>query len=489
MGCVPSKNKKSSHVNKSYPQIRINPGMFILEKSDVFTAEYEVDHQLGHGAFSTVYQCIERKTGKVRAVKVVSKQALGKDHMTHTFKLKEIQVLKQLDHPNILKVFQIFEDKKSFYVIMEFCSGGELFNKIVKKRIFTEQEAAKIMYQLFSAVAYCHSKNIIHRDIKPENILLDERNEDYTIKVADFGSSTIFDNKTKISGCYGSVYYIAPEVLLNSYNEKCDEWSCGVILYILLSGRPPFNGKTDSEILRNIRTGNLNSEWRGFEYVSEEAKDLIVKLLDKNLLSRITAQEALEHSWVKKYKDLENLSQDHSNQTLSGVLQQLTHFNSNSKLKTAISTFISAQLVSQADTKELRNAFRLLDRNGDGRVSKEELLEKYKECVGGIDPSKQVDQIMKNVDTDHSGFIDYTEFIQATLRREILFSKKNLETAFRLFDKDGSGSISAKELRDILSNGELLDDAVWRDIIKEVDQNGDGEIDLREFQSLIMEKI
>mmetsp|Transcript_7733 Transcript_7733/g.7588 ORF Transcript_7733/g.7588 Transcript_7733/m.7588 type:complete len:97 (+) Transcript_7733:704-994(+) len=96
---------------------------------------------------------------------------------------------------------------------------------------------------------------------------------------------------------------------------------------------------------------------------------------------------------------------------------------------------------------------------------------------------------MKNVDTDHSGFIDYTEFIQATLRREILFSKKNLETAFRLFDKDGSGSISVKELRDILSNGELLDDAVWRDIIKEVDQNGDGEIDLREFQSLIMEKI
>lgn len=223
MGCILTKPKKIGPVSNPTTQIRISPGTFILERTEVFNSEYEVAHQLGHGAFSTVYQCIEKMTGKVRAVKIVSKKGLNSDHMTSTFKLQEIQVLKQLDHPNILKVFQIFEDKKSFYVVMEFCSGGELFNKITKKRTFTEHEAAKIMYQLLSAVAYCHSKNIIHRDIKPENILLDERNDDFMIKVADFGSSVIFDVKTKISGCYGSVYYIAPEVLLNTYNEKCDE--------------------------------------------------------------------------------------------------------------------------------------------------------------------------------------------------------------------------------------------------------------------------
>lgn len=255
-----------------------------------------------------------------------------------------------------------------------------------------------------------------------------------------------------------------------------------------MSGTPPFNGKTDAEILDNIKTGVFNFSWPGSTNVSSEAKDLIVNLLDMNVKTRITAQDALDHSWLKKYKDIDNQNTQNSLE-LQGVLNHLTNFNSNSKLRSAITTFISAQLVSHADTKELRSAFRLIDKNGDGRVSKEELIEIYKDSMGSIDPIRDVENVMKNVDTDGSGFIDYTEFIQATLRQDILFSKKNLETAFRLFDKDGSGSISAKELKETLSGGELMADEVWREIIQEVDQNGDGEIDLKEFQALLIAKV
>ena len=157
-------------------------------------------------------------------------------------------------------------------------------------------------------------------------------------------------------------------------------------------------------------------------------------------------------------------------------------------MKSAIFTYIAAQCVSQTDIKELTNAFKVLDKNGDGMVSQEELLVVYKQIVGGLNPEKEVENIMRNVDTDGSGFIDYTEFIQASLNKEVIFSKNNLERAFKMFDKDGSGTISAIEIGEIFSGGQLGEDAVWQEILKQVDKNGDGEIDLKEFQAILLDK-
>lgn len=484
MGCFHNKATSTIKAQKKIEKLVVKPGMFVQERGDFFKDDYDLEEKLGSGAFSAVYKCREKQSGSIRAVKVVFKSSLTKQHTSTSNKLQEIQVLKLLDHPNIIKIFKAYEDEKNFYIVMEYCEGGELFQKIINKYTFNEAQVAKIMYQLLSAVAYCHSKNVIHRDLKPENLLIEGSADDLVIKVGDFGNSVIFDVKSKISGIFGSLFYLAPEVVDNKYNEMCDEWSCGIILHVLLTGKPPFLGKTDREIIHNIKYGILITEGSQFARISKEAKDLIHSLLRRNPELRISASDSLSHPWMKRFLKAETPS----GQVLSTVLKNLSTFTNTVKLKSAIFTFIAAQCVSQSDIKDLTNAFKLLDKNGDGKVSKDELLVIYKEIVGGVNPEKEVEYIMSQVDTDGSGFIDYTEFIQASLSKEVMLSKENLLKAFGVFDTDGSGSITAAEIAEILSEGKVGEDAVWQGILKQVDKNGDGEIDLKEFQALLLER-
>ena len=158
-----------------------------------------------------------------------------------------------------MQIFEFYEDKKNFYIITELCEGGELFDKIGEKGSFTKNEAAWIMKQLLSAVNYIPSNNIVHRDLKPENILLDTKHDNNIIKIIDWGTARFFDNSKKMNRISGTPYYIAPEVLAEKYDEKCDIWSCGVILYILLCGYPPFNADIDELILEKIKAGKFTS--------------------------------------------------------------------------------------------------------------------------------------------------------------------------------------------------------------------------------------
>jgi len=152
--------------------------------------------------------------------------------------------LSKLDHPNILKLYEVYTDEKRYYIVTELCKGGELFDEILKKGIFTEKEAAKIIQQILQAVAYFHELNIVHRDLKPENVLIDKELNN-TLKIIDFGTSIEVQEHENLTNTHGTSYYIAPEVLNKKYNKKCDVWSVGVILYILLSGKPPFDGNND----------------------------------------------------------------------------------------------------------------------------------------------------------------------------------------------------------------------------------------------------
>jgi len=158
--------------------------------------------------------------------------------------LAEINVLKKLDHPNIIKLFEFFQDAKRFFLVTELCNGGELFDKIQSEQFFSEVDSANIMKQVLSAVHYSHNKNIMHRDLKPENLLMDSSGsvDDMRVTIIDWGTATEFVPGQKLYQKYGTPYYIAPEVLRRNYDSKCDLWSCGVILFILLCGYPPFNG-------------------------------------------------------------------------------------------------------------------------------------------------------------------------------------------------------------------------------------------------------
>ena len=207
-----------------------------------------------------------------------------------------------MDHPNIVKIFEFYNTPDGYYLITEFCQDGELFNEIVDNAPFSEPIAASIMYQILSAVNYCHGMTIIHRDLKPENILIEKKEgKKYTIKIIDFGTAKLYEKNKSEKKVIGSSYYIAPEVLTENYNQMCDLWSCGVILYILLSGKAPFSGKTDSIILEKIKIGKYNMKIKPFENASSEVIDFIQCLLQKSPSKRITAQKALEHPWFKKY--------------------------------------------------------------------------------------------------------------------------------------------------------------------------------------------
>jgi len=212
---------------------------------------YRIGKMLGSGAFGEVRVCVHRDSGAQRAVKVLRKSHMDDDEKRMLF--NEINNLKDLDHPNILKMFEFFEDEKRYYIVTDICKGGELFDEIVARGKFTENDAAVLMKQVLSCINYCHSNKIVHRDLKPENILLEQNKEFDQIKIIDFGTSLVFDENKKLDEKLGTPYYIAPEVLAKSYGPKCDIWSCGVITYIILSGNPPFNGASDQEIMKKVK--------------------------------------------------------------------------------------------------------------------------------------------------------------------------------------------------------------------------------------------
>ena len=212
----------------------------------------------------------------------------------------EIAVLKDLDHPNIVKMYEFLEDEKRIYIVTEICKGGELFDEILNRSKFDEADASVVMKQLLYAINYCHKKKIVHRDLKPENMLLEQDRDLEKIKVVDFGTSLSFDESRNLDEKLGTAYYIAPEVIKKKYNEKCDLWSCGVIMYILISGEPPFNDpRADNDaIMKKVEIGKYDLSSGIWKTVSKEAKDLVKKLLTYDPSERINAEDALKHPWI-----------------------------------------------------------------------------------------------------------------------------------------------------------------------------------------------
>jgi calcium-dependent protein kinase len=273
--------------------IKISKGSFINYKKGLIENDYIIGDVCGSGAFATVRKVTSKGSGQVRALKIIKKQK-GQDSARMYL---EVEILKKLIHPNIMQIFEFYEDKKNFYIITELCEGGELFDQIVEKGSLNENEAAWVMKQLMSAINYVHTSNIVHRDLKPENILLDTKKNNI-IKIIDWGTARFFEKNKKMNKVSGTPYYIAPEVLFEKYDEKCDIWSCGVIMYILLCGYPPFNGETDNEILSKIKTGKFVFPEEEWDNISDEAKDLITKILEFDPSKRFSASDCLNHIWL-----------------------------------------------------------------------------------------------------------------------------------------------------------------------------------------------
>lgn len=453
---------------------------------------YTVLKCLGEGSFGKVFKVKHKYTGDQRAMKVINKYSTSLSKEEEEEILKEINILKMLDHPNIIKVYEYYNTKRKLFIVTELCTGGELFDRITEVKFFTETVAAHIMKQVFSATAFCHANNIIHRDLKPENILienLEERKKDFfNIKIIDFGTGEINKHKM-LSEKTGTAYYIAPEVINNCYNEKCDMWSCGVILYILLCGCPPFSAETDEEIFNKIKIGKYIYKGKVWDEISQEAKELVKELMTKDIDKRLSAEQALNHVWFKNmFSDknkglLENQKKTFPDIHLKGIISNIKTFRAEKKLQQAALAFIVHNLAKKEDIKELKNVFLAFDLNGDGRLTKDELIQGMMQVMTKGEAIDDVERIMGKIDVDKNGFIEYEEFLRASLNKEKLLSKENIKIAFDLFDRDGSGYISKEELKMVLgkgNNAEISDD-VWSSIVKEIDNNSDGQISFDEF--------
>mmetsp|Transcript_14633 Transcript_14633/g.37275 ORF Transcript_14633/g.37275 Transcript_14633/m.37275 type:complete len:342 (-) Transcript_14633:188-1213(-) len=268
-----------------------------LMTSTPITDSYDLGKEIGRGGFSVVVEGTHKKTQEKFAIKCVKKSMIEGDDVK--LLRREIHIMKKVDHSNILKLYEVFEDQEHFYLVMELVTGKELFDKIVERGQYSEEDASNVIRQLVSAVEYLHANGIAHRDLKPENLLSADVDGKEIIKIADFGFSKNFGEEKLMTSC-GSPGYVAPEVLTcESYDNSVDMWSVGVIMYILLCGSPPFYADNAPALFKKIMEVQYDFDDPTWEEISKEAKDLISGLLVKDPKKRFSAQECRENPWVQ----------------------------------------------------------------------------------------------------------------------------------------------------------------------------------------------
>jgi len=280
------------------------------QKQTKITDKYIVLPKIcGYGVAGNVRKCIHRETLRTHAVKTIDKsKAKRLDRIQ-----REVAFLSQVDHPSIIHTCEIFEDKKNVHIVTEMCYGGELFDKIVDnaekgRQCLSEDETVTIIHSLLEAVSYLHKNDICHRDIKPENILFEKKGDVASIRLIDFGLSIRHRSGQKpLSSMVGTSYYMAPQVLEGSYDKSCDIWSIGVMTYVMLTGRPPFNGPNDDAIFNKIKAAELDFNSPVWDEISEAAKDFIRCLVKTDPLARWNAEMALQHSWLRDSLSRENV--------------------------------------------------------------------------------------------------------------------------------------------------------------------------------------
>ena len=469
-------------------QISFSKNNFILQGSGKFLDKYIKIQELGMGSFAKVFRVQNKKTKEVFACKELIKRKIN--NMVQ-FK-DEINIMSKCDHPNIIKLCEIYEDSRYIELIMEQCLGGSLFEKLIdriqeKEEVFSEKEAAIIFKQILTALSYCHNQGICHRDLKMENVLFSNSQINSPIKIIDFGLSAYKKKKKLVQYITGKNYgninmdlsvgtphYVSPEVLKGKYNQKCDIWSAGVILYVMLSGCFPFEGDTEDDIYDAIlkKEYNFGENWKN---ISSNAKDLIKHMLcDED--KRYSAEEALKHPWFVR------MSPNIKGAVNKISIKHLENYKNNCNFKKFVLTYMATRL-KEKEINDLKSMFLEMDTNKDGTISLDEIKNCLNELKGKNKLSlndKEIEEIFKSIDVNNSKRIEYTEFITAMLEENSYCKEEKLLEIFRKLDKDGNGKITKYEIRQAL-NKRKIREVDLNNFIKEFDLNGDGEIDYYEF--------
>lgn len=380
----------------------------------------------------------------------------------------EAEIFLSMDHPHVARLVDVYESETHLHLVMECMEGGELFERLSTKKRFTEVDASHAVWQMLLAVNYIHSRGVVHRDLKLENFLY-ERNDSDHLKLIDFGFSHIWEPNTKMALSCGTLAYVAPEVLKKSYTSKCDLWSTGVILFILLAGYMPFSGTEKSQ--RQAITGGKYSwrpeRWKG---VSSDAIDLVKKLLEKDPTARLSAEEALSHPFILKHDRKNDDCVD------QGVAEALLTFSKASQFRRACMSVMAWSLTNE-ERAQVRDMFIAMDTSKQGTITMSELKECLTKKFAITD--KSIQPIFEALDTSQNEEIHYSEFLAAMCSTRIAMHDDLLKTTFQRFDVDNSGFITLDNLRTVL--GESFSGAEVDKLIQEADVSKDGKISYEEF--------
>ena len=509
-------------------KIPVRRNSLIVERSTNPLDFYEILETIGSGSFGVVKKVrLKSNPDTIRSMKIISKKFLLKG-VDDANLIEEIFILKNLDHPNIMKLYECFVDSDNFYIISEFCDQGDLLGKMEKLGTMNQIVVKFIMDQIFNAVAYLHSKGVLHGDIKLENVLLYtttknanqrftminkelemhksierdlnkyfkkdskffkrkdvvEDMTNYEIKLIDFGCSKLFSKKKhkKISGIIGTSLYCSPEVVDDLYDEKCDEWSCGVLMYILLCGEPPFPGETEEEIFEKVKKCDYNFKNPKFKNVSENCKDLIKKLLQPNITKRIKASEALRHPFfTEAFNPNKALTQ---NKDLS-VLNNIINIRPPpSKFHEAITAFLCVNYINKDEEKKLREVFRYIDKDGKNLLSKKSIDKCLKEN-GYLVTNEQLEIIIKSFDSDSNGTIEYQEFLRGVCDKESLFCNNNLKSTFDCIDEGMKGYINSNDIKNFIFKDMEVNNKILKDYLNQFGMKIEDKLTYDDFVYLI----
>ena len=484
-------NKKLLSLEMSIP---IQSDKLVIQQKGEIKDNYEIGKRLGSGPMGTVYKAKNIHLKHTVAVKMI-KRVMGKDDQKEeSYIKKEIYMLKKLIHPNVVQIHEFYSDIKYYQLVMEYCKKGELSQYI--KKSFSEKQLAIIFYQILSGLCYLHDNGIIHKDIKLNNIMIKGIEEDintkeeyFWIKLADFHTTDIFQKNFKNSKNVKNKYYNSPEALNNEHTKESDLWSVGVLLHILLSGKVPFDGNTDEDINNKIKNESYNDLEPRLLARSQEVRDLLNKLLEKDKNKRITAEVALKHGWFIKYKGRELFS-NFSPDDIQQYINNLCIYSCESKISQLVLAFIVHNMPESLSILTILKLFRYFNLSGNCKLTKAELRKGLYNYRNEEQIDNIVDQLFLVLDGDNNGYIEFEEFLRACVDKKKVLTKDNIWHAFKFLDDNNTNSIDVQTLmRAFNTRPNKMLEAVFNKTLNNVQLDSNGKITFNEFEQIILNSL
>eukprot|EP00444_Apocalathium_aciculiferum_P004401 CAMPEP_0183396352 /NCGR_PEP_ID=MMETSP0370-20130417/9957_1 /TAXON_ID=268820 /ORGANISM="Peridinium aciculiferum, Strain PAER-2" /LENGTH=534 /DNA_ID=CAMNT_0025577127 /DNA_START=10 /DNA_END=1614 /DNA_ORIENTATION=- len=432
--------------------------------------DYDVQKKaLGTGYSGAVLLATSKSTGAKYAVKAFKLHGVPRDKKQEL--VSECEIFLSMDHPHVARLVDVYEDPDELSLVMECMEGGELFDRVTQRKVFSEKDAADASYQMLLAVNYVHSCGIVHRDLKLENFLYEKKDSDF-LKLIDFGFSRVWDKNTKMELSCGTLSYVAPEVLNKSYTSQCDIWSFGVIVFILLVGYMPFSGSSERQQIANIRAGKYTWREDRWKNVSQSGRDFVQKVLVVDASKRLTAEGCLHHPWILERKTQKRGKSPRESFDSSHAMA-LSSFARESKFRRAVMQLMAWSLTAE-ERAEVRDAFLELDKDHTGDISLIELRrvleDKFHLSEG------DAGMVFSALDGNSDGTINYSEFLAAMVSSRLKLHDELLKATFRRFDATRTGYITSEDFKTVLGANFPV-----KDIMEQVDANSDGKISYEEF--------